>query len=74
LLPLKLEEYGKSAAETLINCFPASKTNKGKRHENRIYPEDQPERKWEEFVCIQDVVAEREIVRRLAKYNQKAKN
>jgi DNA polymerase len=44
------------------------KANKGKRHENRIYPEDQPE-KWEEFkeYCIQDVVAD-EIVRRLAKY------
>jgi DNA polymerase len=73
----KIEEYGKSAAgKALIKLFSCPvKPTKAKRHENRIYPEDQPE-KWEEFkeYCISRRSG-RACVRRLAKILfQKAKN
>jgi DNA polymerase len=68
---LQLKEFGKSASgKALIKLFSCPvKPTKANGMKTRIYPEDQPE-KWEEFkeYCVQDVVAEREIVRRLAKY------
>jgi DNA polymerase len=68
---MKLEEYGKSAAgKALIKLFCGPvKPTKANGMKTRIYPEDAPE-KWGEFkeYCRQDVVAEREIDKRLSKY------
>jgi len=68
---LELKQFGKAATgKALIKyfCGPCkpTKTNGG-RHRN--LPEHSPE-KWQEFIeyCRQDVVAEREVGRRLSKY------
>jgi DNA polymerase len=68
---MNLGSFGKSSdGKALIKTFSCPvKPSKANGMKTRIYPEDSPE-KWERFkdYCIQDVAAEREIVRRLAKY------
>lgn len=68
---LELGELGKSAeGKVLIKLFSCPvKPTKANGMKDRIYPTDQPE-KWEryKYYCMQDVVAEREILKRLEKY------
>jgi DNA polymerase len=68
---MNLGSSGKlSDGKALIKLFSCPvKPTKANGMKTRIYPEDSPE-KWERFkeYCIGDVRAEREIVKRLAKY------
>jgi len=68
---LKLNSFGKSSTgRALIKyfCVPCKPT-KANNFRTRNYPEHDP-KKWEEFklYCVQDVVAERQVYRKLKKY------
>lgn len=68
---LELKEFGKSSTgSALIKKFSIpQKPSKRNGFKNRFFPSDDPQA-WEEFkqYCKQDVVAEREIGRRLNNY------